>query len=451
MKHLTLITLLAASMASAGWWKTYGDENAERGNCVQISSDANFVISGMKGLNLWLLKLDTTGNILWEYEYGRSDGIRSGWMEETEDGGFVIAPRTPSLLKVDAQGDSLWSRNYDIFSYCVQETPDGGYIVIGGDNGYEADEYLMLVRTDSDGDTLWTKTYTEPGNNKNVGSFIQNTADGGYIVTGLTGYADEYEEWSNLWLIKIDSDGNRLWSRIYFPSTDTKGYCVRESSDGGYVVTGLGPGLQGLLIMKTDFVGDTIWAKTYSTSTGGTGFKIQKTNDDGYIIVGATTTLTQKTATVAERDLWLVKTDSLGDTLWARKYPGGGNEAIGYCVQETADKGFIVTGVLNGDLYLLKTDSLGLLAVKEEQPSELEGIWNLEISVGPRIKLHFWNVPCCTEITIFDATGRKVDELYSKASNGSIAWGACQTPGVYFIQAREQKNKRSTVKVVLTH
>lgn len=186
------------------------------GNCVQLTSDGNYIISGSKNNDdsLWLLKVDTAGKIHWSKTYGRSEGLVTRWLEKTKDGGYIIAPRTPSLLKVNAQGDSLWSHDYGIYSYCVQPTSDNGFIVIGGTNGFGYDEQLILIKTNPNGDTVWTKTYAEPGNNRNSAFFIQVTADSGFIITGKTGYTDpEYNFWVDLWLLKTDRNGDIKWSK----------------------------------------------------------------------------------------------------------------------------------------------------------------------------------------------------------------------------------------------
>lgn len=441
MKRLLLIILLAAITVQAGWWRGY---SGDVGNCIQLTSDGNYVFSGSVFPNLVLYKVDTLGDIIWSHTYGKSDTWLWRWIEETSDGGYIIAPRTPSLLKINAQGDSVWAKDYGFDSHCVQETSDGGFVFTS-----EYDE-LVLVRTDSLGDTLWTRRFTEPSNAYNVGYFIQVTDDGGYIITGSTEYADEYVNWSNLWLVKTDSFGNKMWSKVYGNDTDSKGYCVRQTKDGGYIISGVSP--QGLWLLKTNANGDTLWTKTYSyPSGGGAGFSVQLTQDSGYIVSGVTETFTAVNLYAGTAKLWLLKMNEQGDTVWSRTYSGD-DWAVGRCVQQTADSGYVVLGYASGiGIYLLKTDSLGLLSISEEPITESDETWWVNYSVGNEIVLRYSKSPQGFNAVIFDATGRKVDELYSKASNGSIAWGACQTPGVYFIQAREQKNKRSTVKVVLTH
>ena len=454
MKRITLTilaALIAVQISHAGWWRTFGEEGYDVGNCVQITSDGNYIIAGKKDGYLWLLKVDTLGEPIWSKTYGRSEGHQTRWTEPTNDEGYVIAAWTPSLVKVNDEGDTLWTRDYGMKSYCVQVASDGGYIVLGGDNGYEADEHLLLVKTNSQGDTVWTKTYGVPSRNRNSGFFIQVTSDSGYIITGATGEESEEFATKYLWLVKIDANGDTLWTREYGTGEigeSNKGYCVRQTLDGGYIITGY-KAYEGIWLLKTDANGDTLWTKVYATAAGGTGFNVQQTADGGYIVTGTTETFTAS-LNPTMCDLWLLKTDSLGDTLWTRKYPGGGSEAVGTCVQQTSDNGFIATGVLNGDLYLLKTDSLGLLAIEEFPITPSLSDWEIIASIGSEITLHYKDRAQGFHASIFNVSGQKVDEIYSSSTTGSIKWGADQPNGVYFIQVNETKLARAE-RVVLIH
>lgn len=456
MKKLALLAVLASALATtayAGWWRTYGGEGYERGNCIQMTSDGNYIIAAQKDNTLWLIKTDTAGNVIWDSTYDESRGRVTRWLEETNDGGYITAPRTPTLLKVDAQGDIIWSRDYDFYSYCVQETPDDGYIVVGGTNGWGHDESLIVARTNSTGDTNWLRTYTEPGNNENVGYFIQRTNDDSYIITGYTGYVDpEYHFWQKIWLLKINDDGDVLWSRTYGGDEDweeiKKGLCVRQTSDNGYIITGY---LNGLLLLKTNTVGDSIWSKTYISPQRGEGYNVQETQDSGYIITG-TTEVVVAYLNSPDRSLWLLKTDGNGDTLWNRIYEG----ELGHCVQQTNDSGFLVLGatVSHGagasDVYLLRTDSLGLLSISEEAMSEGFHQWEITSSVGSQIVLRYSNHPHGFQASIFDVSGRRIDELHASSSSGILTWGKLHPAGVYFVKVKNTTDTR-TARVVLVH
>lgn len=458
MKRLTIIALLAASMAHAGWWRTYGGSEWDVARCIQITSDGNYIISGAKNNNLWLIKTDTSGDIIWDKTYGRSDGARSRWLEETSDGGYIIAPRTPSLLKVNAQGDSVWAYDYGMYSYCVQETSDGGYVTIGGDYGYGLDYHLIVVKTDSEGDSIWRKTYST--SDLNTGFFVRETFDGGYIITGLNGPSSEEYESLSLWLLKIDSNGSIVWSKTYGTESDREyngGFYLRQTSDSGYAIVGHRDfGERGLWFLKTDSLGDTLWTKTYTSPIGGEGYCIQEM-DDGYIICGTTTQwfFYSQVAATDGTDLWLLKTDKNGDTLWTRFY-GGEESDMGFCVQQTADTGFIVVGYTQSfgagqaDIYLLKTDSLGLLGVAEKPIPESTKKWNIATSIGGAIVLRYSDCPGGLRVSTFDVCGRNIDAVFVTGQSGNLTLGEDYPAGVYFIQIRND-NQIRTARVVLVH
>jgi len=293
-------------------------------------------------------------------------------VQQTSDGGYIIAGKTDSfgaggddfyLVKTDAKGDTIWTRTYGGYDWdvanSVQQTSDGGYIIAGGTYSFGAGEYdIYLVKTDSIGNTLWTRTYG--GSGQDVSYCVQQTSDGGYIISGAIElvWTDNYD----VWLIKTDASGDDLWTRTYGgDNSDERGRCVQQTTDGGYIIaghTGSGAGLNDVYLVKTDAGGNTLWTRTYGGSSYDNGYFVQQTTDGGYIISGTT-----KSFGPGEYDAWLLKTDANGDTLWTRIY-GDIYDEYGWCVQQTTDGGYIVAGTVvynihNWDVYLLKTDANG--------------------------------------------------------------------------------------------
>lgn len=453
---LTLTALAMPQAGQAGWWKTFGGAENEIGNCIQITSDGNYIISCKKNDDVWLIKTDTSGNIIWDYVYslGTSYGNVSRWVEETSDGGYIIAPSMPNLLKVNAQGDSLWAIDFGLWTYCTQETPEGNYVVVGDKNLAQC----ALVKTNSDGIELWTRLYEVEPRNENVGFFIQVTNDNGYIITGRTGTENEETESKALWLIKTDSNGDTLWTKEYGEwgqFEENTGRCVRETDDGGFIITGHKDfSERGVWLLKTDSLGDTLWTKTFSSAEGGTGFDVQQTHDGGYIIIGTTQSVLSTSINLAGADLWLIKTDSLGGTLWSRIYGGAGYD-LGYCVRQVNDRGYLALGGTNSygeggaDVYLLRTDSLGLLAIQENPTPERQKNWEAVVSLGHEIVLKYWNMPQGLNASVYDASGRQVDKIHQTGAKGSITWGTGHPSGVYFIQVRNDATTNNATKVIL--
>ena len=267
------------------------------------------------------------------------------------------------------QPDSLWTKTFggsdDDGGFAVQQTSDGGYIVIGYTASYGAGFYdVWMIKTDAAGDTLWTKTFG--GSDRDVGSSVQQTSDGGYIITADT---ESYGAGSSdVWMIKTDAAGDTLWTKIFGGSSYDEGYSVQQTLDGGYVVIGrtasddIGAEGWDALLIKTDADGNTLWIKTYGVSNWDYGFSGQQTSDRGYIITGVTTSTLPGQD---DFDVWLIKTDAAGDTLWTKSFRGRSHD-MGWSVQQTSDGGYIIageTGYLRvgnpSYVWLIKTDADG--------------------------------------------------------------------------------------------
>lgn len=443
---LTLVTFALSQHGQAGWWQTFGGPNIDWGSCVQQTSDGGFIVTGytysfgnVGNGNIWLIKLDSLGHTEWTKTYGEGEGSNV-W--QTSDGGFVIGGS--KLIRTNENGDTLWTRPYA--GNCIQPTEDGGYIITSGG--------LRLMKVGKDGDSLWARIYKRGNLGEDEGRHVEQTTDGGYIVTGLIGDTSEMMYKSAIWLLKTDANGDTLWTRIYggqdWDHYD-RGNSVRQCSDGGYVIAGTFVA-EGKLysLLKTDANGDSVWKGI----RGGEFYCVEETKDGGFIVAGATEWATLFSEP-ASGDLWLVKTDANGDTVWTRKY--GGNELeAGRYVQQITDSGYIVVGYTGSygaggyDVYLLKTDPVGLLSILEDTLSDSHTNWWIISPVGSCISLSYINHPQGFNASIYDAAGRKVDELCSNQPQGAITWGGGFPPGVYFIQANETKHTSMT-KVVLIH
>jgi hypothetical protein len=241
----------------------------------------------------------------------------------------------------------------------VRQTTDGGYIIGGSTRSYGRGlEDVYLIKTDAEGDTLWTRTYGGPS--IDIGECVRQTSDGGYIVAGHTISFGAGTD--DIYLIRTDADGDSLWARTYGGPLSEKGRSVEQTTDGGYIVVGsttsIGAGSADVYLIKTDADGDTLWTRTYGGPFGDEGFSVEPTSDDGYIIAG-----TSISFGIGSNHVYLVKTDAVGDTLWTRTY---GNENLneGHSVRQTRDGGYIVAGNISNpqtifDVFLVKTDTMG--------------------------------------------------------------------------------------------
>ncbi|MDI6841116.1 MAG: T9SS type A sorting domain-containing protein [bacterium] len=280
-------------------------------------------------------------------------------VQETQDSGFIVTGYTMSygagncdvwLIRTDKSGDTLWTNTFggtgEDWGKCVQETEDGGFIVVGRKSlkvGIEQKEDVWLIKTDSLGNKLWDIAYGKE--EFDDGGFdIKNTKDGGFIITGYTcsysvGGAD-------VWLIKTDSLGNKLWDKTYGGEFDDRGYSVDETEDGGFVITGETwsysslPGWQAdIWLIRTNELGDILWTKTYGGDYEDVGMCVQEVQGGGFFVTGWTLSFVPETAL---RGLWSFRTDELGNKLWDKFFYG--RDALGFFGKQTRDGGFIIAG-----------------------------------------------------------------------------------------------------------
>ena len=371
---------LPASAQDVLWSRTYGGSYSEWGYSVQQTTDGGYIVAGralsFSGGNyddVYLVKTDSVGNTQWSRTYGGSDHDFGRCVQQTADGGYVVVGWTFSfgagsrdvyLVKTDSLGGLLWSRTYGgdgwDYGYSVQQTPDGGYIVVGNTNSFGVgDRDVYLIKTNSGGDIVWTRTYG--GSDNDWGYSVQQTSDGGYVAAGHTlsfgaGGLDVY-------LIKTDSTGDTLWTRTYGDSGGEAGWSAQQTIDGGYILTGgtnsFGAGESDAFLIKTDSGGDALWSRTYGGSKVDGGFSVHQMTDGGYVVAGWT-----ETFVAGDSNVYLVRTDSLGDVLWSRTY-GGDSYDYGQAIQQTMDGGYVVAGytmsfgVGDRNVMLTKLDSSG--------------------------------------------------------------------------------------------
>ena len=279
-----------------------------------------FIIVGifmLAGINLQVLA-EESPDTLWERTYGGTDHDSGDSVQQTSDGGYIIAGETRSfgaggwdvyLIKIDAEGNEEWSQTYGGTSSdrgdSVQQTSDGGYIIAGYTLSFGAGSYdVYLIKTDAGGNELWSQTYG--GTDADYGNSVQQTSDGGYIIAGET-LSFGAGGW-DVYLIKTDVDGNEEWSQTYGGTEADYGNSVQQTSDGGYIIAGstgsFGAGNYDIYLIKTDAEGNEEWSQTYGGTSGDVGNSVQQTTDDGYIIAGYTWSPT------GLNDVYLVKTDA---------------------------------------------------------------------------------------------------------------------------------------------
>jgi hypothetical protein len=469
-----ILTLPTSSYPQIKFEQTLGDSLSDLSLSVQQTSDNGYIIvgwtesKGAGGHDVYLVKTDSLGDTLWTRTYGGTLNEEGRSVQQTTDNGFIILGWTESfgagghdlyLIKTNSLGVTIWTKTYggvlDDEGWTVQQTLDGGYILTGS---YRISSFVprdvYLLKTNTIGDSVWAKVYiTAPWDE---GRSVQQTSDGGYIIAGcymcFSPTADIYQ-------IKTDTTGETLWTKTHGGANSEFGWSVQETSDSGFIIAGwtqsFGAGSRDAYLIKTSSSGATSWTKTYGGILNDEGHSVQETSDGGFILTG----LTQFSA--GGNEVYLIKTSSSGDTTWTKTY-GGSSDEEGNSVQQTTDGGYVIAGWTQSygagleDVYLIKTDENGSVGIEEEENYEYQ-TRNFEYRLFQNSPNPFYNstvihyqipipnpesrIKHHVSLKVYDITGRFVETLVDEKKEP----GVYQLPisnhqlpsnGVYFYQLK---------------
>jgi hypothetical protein len=307
------------------WQKAYGGINIDSFRSAQQTADGGYMAAGnwrsfaSGDVDVWILKLDAAGNIEWQKTYGGIDDEYSRSAQQTVDGGYIVAGVTDSfgwagdvwILKLDASGDVEWQKSYGDLGIdsarSIQQTADGGYIVAAHTSSFGAgSDDVWILKLDASGNMEWQKTFGGIQSEAPYG--VQQTADGGYITATSTisfgaGGAD-------FWVLKLDANGNIQWQKTYGRSGNESARSIQQTADGGYIVAGFidSGAYHDSLILKLDAAGNVEWQKTYGGSDNEESDSVLQTADGGYIAAGHMGSLVTFSS-----DVWILKLDANGN------------------------------------------------------------------------------------------------------------------------------------------
>ncbi|RLI80952.1 MAG: hypothetical protein DRP01_11435, partial [Archaeoglobales archaeon] len=378
MRKILLLIFLVLPLANAQQWAiTYGGSDWDEALLIQETDDGGYIVAGSTesfgaGGDFWVLKLNENGNVEWQKTYGGSDYDRAESIQQTDDGGYIVAGSTYSfgagwsdfwVLKLDEDGNVEWQKTYGGSgwdeAYSIQQTSDGGYIVAGVTDSFGAGGDFWILKLNESGYIEWQKTYG--GSDYDYAWYIQQTNDGGYIVAGYTksfgaGYYD-------FWVLKLNESGYIEWQKTYGGSSDDFAKSIQQTDDGGYIVAGFtgsfGAGGGDFWILKLNESGNVEWQKTYGGSDYDRAESIQQTSDGGYIVAGSTHSFG-----AGLDDFWVLKLNENGNVEWQKTY-GGSDYDRAESIRQTDDGGYIVAGFTGsfgaggGDFWILKLDEKG--------------------------------------------------------------------------------------------
>ncbi|MFP4458893.1 MAG: T9SS type A sorting domain-containing protein [Candidatus Zixiibacteriota bacterium] len=516
-RSLILIVLfLALSLFGRDLWQQHFDlgGSINEGRDITVASDGNIYVTGRS--NAWaeggfrtnnfdheafLIKIAPDGDELWTNHYGQVGAFHSGgniygyydagWgIESTSDGGCIIVGKTQSpkwtepmisdpdcigwdnmlIIRIDADGDTLWTKGYGGFYYdrgwSIKQIPGTtDYIIIGTTHTLgpgapsEAESNIWLAKVDSAGNMLGEVSFGEAGEVDDA-RWVATTSDGGYAFTGYYNrvYADDSPtdtfdiDYTELCIVKTNSDLETLWELTFPEAGDDRGRGIVGTPDGGVAVAVRSKSraapefnrTHGWLI-RVGPDGDTLWTKILgSDSLSDPVNSIDICEDNGFILGGSTRTYNPEGGT----DAWLVRTDSLGNIIWQQNYFfGRDNSDVIYSVRAHPDGGFVATGYTKSfgyvdysDVIALKTDATGSVDwIYENEKVEYPQL-QAEISPNPfsnYCNIELEGIGSYSKIQIFDTQGKLIRDLgrvNSARWDGKTDSGKKAPAGIYLVR-----------------
>jgi len=479
---LIIVGIAATSMSSSqppevDWERTFSGDSTDIAYSVQHTADGGYIYAGQTqsfgalGMDALVVKTDSLGYVDWYHLYGGTGTDKAYTIMQTVSGSYIIVGFTTSsgaggsdmyLAKLDSQGDTLWTRTYggvDVDrAHTALLTDDGGYILGGFTRASGGVDGIYLVKTDGQGDTLWTRVYVGC-HDVNIWN-IQRTNDGGYVMAGdveLNG-SSQYD----YFLAKTNETGDTLWTRSFGGWDNDFGSSVQQSLDGGYIVAGwtlsFGAGSGDIYVVKTDSLGDTLWTRTYGGIYAESATDIQNTRDGGYVIAGNSTSFG-----TFYSDLYLVKIDANGDTIWTLVYGGDDIECV-YSLDQTIDGGYIIAGYTGNwgslsDCWLVKTgpDTSSTHAPAIQWVSHPKDFVLHPAYPNPfnssTVITYSVTQPDRVVLAVYDILGQRVAVLFNgmtQPGTYAISWHALNSSsGAYFARL-QSSNAACTIKMVLS-
>jgi uncharacterized delta-60 repeat protein len=315
--------------------------------------------------DFYVVKLDSAGNIVWTKAIGGYKRDKAYSIIQSSDGGYVVAGYTSSfgaggsdfyVVKLDSSGNVQWTKtiggSYSDVANSIIQSSDGGYVVAGWTASFGAgDDDIFVVKLDSSGNVVWAKTIG--GSSWDEARSIIQSSDGGYVVAGETesfGAGDD-----DIFVVKLDSSGNVVWAKTIGGSSYDFANSITQSSDGGYVVAGytssFGAG-GDIYIVKLDSDGNVVWTKTIGGSSMDVARSIIRSSDGSYVVAGYT----------GGYDIYIVKLDSSWNVLWTKVIRDG---HVANSIIQSSDGGYVIAssiygvGAGNYDFYVVKMDANG--------------------------------------------------------------------------------------------
>jgi hypothetical protein len=401
----------------------------------------------------WILSLDALGNLIWQKSLGGSGIDEAHSIIQTDDGGFIVAGWSDStggdvtenfgfsdywIVKLDVDGNIIWQKSFGGNDYdkaeSIQQTSDGGFIVAGRSQSEVSVNYGLLdywiVKLDASGNLVWQKTFGGEGDD--VAFSIQQTIDNGYIVAGISysfnGNVSGNHGGGDYWVIKLDTAGNLVWQKSFGGSKEDKANSVRQTSDGGYIVAGRSKSNDGDVsgnhgkddawIIRLDTDGNLQWQKSFGGSSDDMANSVMQTIEGGYIVAGGTASKNGDVlGNYDNGDCWIIKLDTNGNLQW-QKPLGGSEEDNSNSIQQTVDGGFVIAGwsaSIDGDVSVNHGEvDYWIVKLAADTFTAIQSISNISISLYPNpvqneLTIRMTSLEGEITISVYDLQGKMIE------------------------------------------
>lgn len=406
---LILIKINLQAQPAIQWQKCLGGTDNDFATSVQQTTDGGYIAAGYTMSNngnvmgnhgdddFWVVKLDSSGNLLWQKCLGGTAAEQANAVQQTSDGGYIVAGYTMSnngdvagnhgnedcwVVKLNGIGTIQWQKclggTERDYANAIQQTSDGGYIMAGytysnnGDvSGNHGNDDYWVVKLDGSGNLQWQKCFG--GTESEYANSVQQTMSGGYIVAGYT-YSNNGDVSGNhgsydSWVIELSSSGNLLWQKCLGGTRMEYTYSVRQITGGNILVAGSTGSNDGDVsgnhntnsfgfewdqwIVLLNSSGNLQWQKCLGGTDQDIAFSVQQTIDGGFVVGGNAWSMNGNViGSHGNSDFWVVKLDINGNMQW-QKCLGGSNFEMSRSIQQTSDGGYIIAGFTlsnNGDV-----------------------------------------------------------------------------------------------------